>query len=386
MKWEALFLNIMYVLHESGPSFNGASRSALSLIQAASAAGDSLCVVVPLMEGKLIEELRRIPNVEIIESRFYRWKIRRKSNKIKRLLQEYGYTLYYRWKNRILAHKLSNIARKKQIDIIHSNSSVIDMGGLIHAETGIPHVWHVREFGEEDFDMYPLDSEKYFYEFLYNQASEIICISEAIANKLRKYIPSDKIEVIYNGVDFPDQLTLHSDNNNLLISGMISLKKGQWIAVQAIDILRKKHIDVKLSVAGKGDLSTLGKAYEDNAESVHILGFVNDMKSLRKKMDIELMCSVSEGFGRTIVEAMASGLLVIAANGGAASEIIEDGVNGFLFEVNNPESLAEVIEKVLALDYAGKKAIREFAFFDASSKYTTDIYVSNVRNSYLQLI
>ena len=375
-------MKIMYILHESGSSFNGASRSALTLVKAAVENGDSVFVVLPMKKGKIVEELDKIQNVKIIESRFYNWKRRKSDSKIKQFGHMVKYHCLEKIKNNYESTRLAQLALKENIDIIHSNSSVVNIGGLIYKKTGIPHVWHVREFGEEDFSMYPFESNRYFYGFMYKNATKIVCVSNAIQRKLKGNMPENKLCVVYNGVDIPDKNQGEHIAGNLLIAGMISKNKGQWIAVEAVDILRKRGVDVRLFIAGKGNTENLGSFFENNKDRIELLGFVNDMEKIREVMDIELMCSVSEGFGRTLVEGMASRLIVIASNRGSAPEIVKEGINGFLFESNNPKSLADIIEKVLKKQNIEKEQIRNQAYNDAIDRFSKNVYINNIRNIY----
>lgn len=64
-------------------------------------------------------------------------------------------------------------------------------------------------------------------------------------------------------------------------------------------------------------------------------------------MDIALVASCSEAFGRVTVEAMLAGMLVIGADVAGTSELICDGVNGILYEAGNLESLEKTIETVI---------------------------------------
>ena len=74
-----------------------------------------------------------------------------------------------------------------------------------------------------------------------------------------------------------------------------------------------------------------------------LLGMVKDMPSLRKKMDVELVCSVCEGFGRVTIEAMMSSNPVIGSDTGGTPELIQDGVNGYLYRQGNIQELADKI-------------------------------------------
>lgn len=379
-------MKIMYILHESGASFNGASRSALTLIKKSLENNDTVYVVLPLKEGKIVEELKKLQYVKIIEEPYFRWKRVKPKKRIKRYIGNMKYHIQEAPRNIQIAKKLSRYAIAEKIDLIHTNSSVVNIGGLIHKYTKIPHIWHIREFGEEDFNMYAMNSNDFFYKFIYENSTKIVCISEAVAKKMRSHMPDKKIKVIYNGVEIPELRSKNQFSNNLLISGMISRKKGQWVAVSAIEILKQKKMDVNLYIAGKGNDADLGSDYINNSDRIKKLGFVENMEKLRAEMDIELMCSVSEGFGRTIIEGMAAGLLVIAAAGGAAPELIRDGENGFLFDVNDPKDLANVIQKVNALTFEEKMKIRERAYAEVKQKFSEEVYVHNIRNLYMQLL
>jgi len=74
-------------------------------------------------------------------------------------------------------------------------------------------------------------------------------------------------------------------------------------------------------------------------------------------MDILTSASRVESFGRTIIEAMAAGVPVLAVRTGGISEILRHGINGFLIESGEPEEMAAAIEKFFALGKAGKEAM-----------------------------
>lgn len=379
----------MYFLHEAGNNFNGASRSALSLIKANSAMGNYSYVILPEQDGVIGEKLKEMPNVEIIAARFYRWKYYKSNSKIKWLLKCLHFRLFESVENNRTAKVISKFAIENNVELLHSNSSVINIGALVSKYTGIPHIWHIREFGEEDFNMYPLVSYGKYYEEVNRYSSKIICISQAISNKIAKKIKPDKVKLIYNGVDisyYSISLKKHS-GVNILITGHISRKKGQWIAVEAVQHLVKMGIkDVHLYIAGEGTVDDL-KIYPGlNSSYITMLGFVEDMKSVRESMDIELMCSVSEGFGRTTVEAMAAGLIVVGANGGATPELIEENVNGFLFRVNDSLDLAYKIKKVINMCEDDKMRIREEAFRRVKRLFSEEQYIDEVFKIYQEIL
>lgn len=78
--------------------------------------------------------------------------IRRKAIRIK-------WATYNRFYNLWQAVRLSKEIKNLRIDLIHTNTSVVNLGALLTGITGFPHVWHIREFGKKDFDIYPLVGE-----------------------------------------------------------------------------------------------------------------------------------------------------------------------------------------------------------------------------------
>lgn len=389
VKKEGAGMKVMYFLHEGGEYFNGASRSALAVIRANAAAGNENVVVIPKTGGRLQQALEQIPNTQFMVVPSYRWKVYPRSTPLKRLLFWLHYLTVQNAANHQTARRLSKEAKRLGVDLLHSNSSVIPIGGLVSRYSGLPHIWHFREFGEEDFHLQAMVSKRQFYRFVERYSDMVVCISRAIAQKNEVYLPQKQICVIYNGVNVPEKLPEHTPQPEcwkLLISGTISRQKGQWIAVEALEELRKKGVNAELYIAGKGNLSELGQRYEAVKEHIHLLGFVDDMKSLRAKMDVELMCSVSEGFGRTTVEAMGSGLLVVGADGGATPELIAHGKDGFLFPVNDFAGLAQMLERVMALSPEERKIMRKCAYQKICSSFTEEKYTNQVLALYRRVM
>ena len=86
-----------------------------------------------------------------------------------------------------------------QVDIIHSNSSREDFGGQLALKYHKPLIWHVREFGDLDYDVYSY--RKDFIHFMSISAVRLIAISDAVRwHWIKKGIKEEKIKRIYNGV------------------------------------------------------------------------------------------------------------------------------------------------------------------------------------------
>ena len=92
---------------------------------------------------------------------------------------------------------------------------------------------------------------------------------------------------------------------------------------------------------------TVGIIQKNNlSDKVEMLGYVNDPYAIHQKADAVLMCSKSEGMGRVTLEAMIFGNPVIGFNGGGTPELIEDGVDGFIYHTDENE-LAQKMEQLV---------------------------------------
>ena len=109
------------------------------------------------------------------------------------------------------------------------------------------------------------------------------------------------------------------------------------------------------------------------------------MKTVLKDMDVVAVCSKQEGFGRVTVEAMLSGCVVVGSNGGATCELIDDGVNGFLYEEGNIESFVKAMQRIVG-DFTESRKIALYALNGAKKKYAIDNNVENIIDVYKKVM
>ncbi len=183
---------VLFIAHER--MINGSSRSMINLIDYFSNKIDYI-VVTPYKDGPFVEEISK-RNVEVYYVPFYRWV----DIKDKEFNEKKHNWKFYDKINQKLALEFSIIIKNEKIDIIHSNTSVVDFGYRVSKLLNIPHVWHIREFGEKDFSMYPLCSYNRYYKKIKDN-NYLICISNEVKKKFEKIVDKNKIRVIYNGVD-----------------------------------------------------------------------------------------------------------------------------------------------------------------------------------------
>lgn len=355
-------MKILIIGHEQ--NLNGATRSLLNIADSMLSRGHCVYVLTAYHEGDFFRELKK-RNVTVLSESFYKWCEGKRGRRgwIRKLLL---WRLRWNRVNRKTAKKVAAYAIREKIDIIHSNTSVINIGGLISRYSGIRHVWHIREFADLDYHMFPLISKSRYYSFMNRYTDRFICVSNAVAEHY-SLLDGKKKTVIYNGID-PNAIAVREKRREeeqvrILISGTVTPAKGQDEAVQACAELFSQGIDrFELLIAGAG------KFYFDIPEAikdrVKLLGYVDQIGLLLGTVDIQLVCSRAEAFGRVTAEAMMAGIPVIGSNTGGTPELIQDGVTGFLFEKGNSRELAEKIKLLMEDDDRRErmgKAAREYA-------------------------
>lgn len=247
--------------------------------------------------------------------------------------------------NLYLFHALRNV----KFDLVHSNSSVIDMGAYLARWRGVPHVWHLREFGYEDFRMKSVFG-KHYERWIYKKCSVAIAISKVIEQKFKPLF-GNRLRLIYNGI-VPKDETLSSTHDNEVLTfcmaGRLEPNKNQLEVLEACKLLKQaSRCQFKLLVVGGGGNAAYTeelKQYvaDNNLDgNVVFMGYRGDVPEVLSHCDVGLTASVSEAFGRITVEYMMQNLAVIASDTGANPEIISDGETGMLYHSGDARQLAD---------------------------------------------
>ena len=241
--------------------------------------------------------------------------------------------------------------------IIYTNTSVINIGAIAAKELGIAHLWHVREYGEQDHALSFILEEKERFEYIGRNSNCIIFNSYAVRDYFSLYCDCKRSNVIYNDVLVCNDVDMHSlfinsDSFHVLIVGTIQRGKGQKDAIIAINELKKEGYDVELAIVGSGDQSYLDECKrlidkEFLHDRVHFTGYLDNAFPVIKQCDALLICSKCEAFGRVTIEGMLAGKPVIATNSGGTVELITDGVSGLLYEPGDYKQLKEKIKLLI---------------------------------------
>jgi len=377
-------LRICFVAHLN--DLSGANRSLIDLIKVLKKLDHYILVICP-RKGELSNKLEEIGiDYKVIHSGTWvgdkiKESIFKKYFKIfLNIIAEWRY--YFFFKNNDL-----------NIEIVHFNSFVYGCGAESLSKLNIPYVWHIREFPEDTFNLSFYDKEKSYN--LIKGSETIIAISQAIYSRFKENFGS-KMKLIYNGINSEDINIEYSENNendnNVLMVGAVARDKGQLEAVKGInEILQtKKNIEIKLHLVGEiiddNYYKEIKEFINNNKINDNIIfhGYHSNLNKFRKQSEIVLVCSKFEAFGRVTVEAMLSKQLVIGANTGGTTEIIDDFNTGLLYKQGDYIDLSKKIEYALNNKKETKKMI-DNAYEIANKEFIIEKTAKKIDETYTQI-
>lgn len=188
--------------------------------------------------------------------------------------------------------------------------------------------------------------------------ARVVCVSEGQAVKVRKArVPADRVRVIRNAIDASRFAGGDSGGRAALESmfpsrpdtivvgiGRLSPEKGFDRLLSAARLVVPAFPKTGFVLIGEGpERSRLQEAIRESRLESHVMlaGFRSDVDQLLQGADILAQSSFTEGLPNVVLEACAAGIPVVATDVGGTSEVIQDGVNGYLVPPDDAPRLAE---------------------------------------------
>ncbi len=366
----------------------GANRSLFEMIKSLKNCNVDAIVITPKYGdlNKLLDE----NNIVNKSSRFYGWVRNNFNSYTKRVCKRAIFNII----NYFAVRNISKWLEKTNIDIIHTNSSVIDIGAKVAKCLSKKHIWHVREYGKEDYNIEFNVPFCKAVQFMENNSDKIVFISNDLLLKYKKYIKDQKsYEVIYNGVDqekytqILDNKKFFTEKIKIILCGLIHENKNQLEVLRAVSLLEEKYLkQIELHIVGSGDEAYIKILKEYISEKgleayVKFHGYVKNVTKLNADSQVAIVPSKKEAFGRVTVEYMLSGLAVIVSDSGANTEIVTDGKDGFVYKLGDIEDLKNKIISLImdrnllyTLSVKGQSTV--------SGYFTSDINAKKIRKLY----
>ncbi|MFV0418665.1 MAG: glycosyltransferase family 4 protein [Dysgonomonas sp.] len=197
----------------------------------------------------------------------------------------------------------------------------------------------------------------------------------------RSFIPNRSV-LIDNPVDFNGRYKINAfENNVFLYLGRLSEEKGIRLFCEIVDSLGLKAV-----VIGDGPLKLeMEKKY---GKKILFTGWLSreEIKPYFEKTRMLIFASLLyETLGLTVLEAMAYGIPCLVPDISAASDLIDDGVNGFIYKSGNKESLINAINKSQDNNWVKLLSNNSYNSFQ-ESRYSMTVHVSNLISTYNSIL
>jgi glycosyltransferase involved in cell wall biosynthesis len=295
---------------------------------------------------------------------------------------------------------LGPLAEKEKFDVIHGNAEESYWTGKISKKNKSTYVFtshtpNIPTTGMLKGINRPVRFLKsintYFLRSAIIEADHVVAFSKFSGDLIIKGVGdtcANKLKIIPPGVEsswFKVERK-PSSNSALLYWGRLEDEKGLPELFHALEVVSKIIKDINLTIVGEGNrLMDYKSLIADLSltDRVQFTGWLSSSKiqSLSAQSSLGLFPSRVESFGLSVVEAMAAGLPVIAASGGALQENVEEGVTGTLVPINNAGALAKAIISTLenlkhteSMARDAKKRVQHKFNWDKAANKMVDLY------------
>lgn len=320
-------MKILYILNSTLQS-GGATKAFVSLVDELTKNGVEPYILMPDKEG--IYEYFVSKGVSV-KSLTYRMNAYPPVDNVKQFFMFIPKLLARLWVNHNASKALCKYIKEKKIDIVHTNVSVIDIGERAARKCGVPHVYHIREYADKDFNLKYFPSKKQMQERL--KKSQTVCITKDI-QKHHGLSCCDDSAVVYDGIYSKQYMPKTTQKQNyLLYAGRIEYTKGLDVLLRAyFQYVKKTSSPLKLLVAGLHNEQD--KFYHDILqfvrenklqEYVTFLGEIREIDEYMSQAKAVVIPSRYEGFGLVMAESMFNDTLVIGHNTAGTKEQFDNG-------------------------------------------------------------
>jgi len=286
------------------------------------------------------------------------------------------------------AWKLAQLTHRKTIDVVHAHTSHAHGIAVLAKALGMPS----RVVVSRRVDFMP--KGHLLNRWKYMRADRILCVSEKVQATLERYgLHPPQTQTVHSAVDLERALMppasraslgVPEDAPLLVSAGALVGHKDHANLLEAAAIVRESFPALRVCIAGEGELRKALEAKRkalNLADCVTFLGYRPDAPGIIRAADVYVSSSWSEGLGTSILEALASGVPVVAAEAGGAKEMVIPGETGYLVPVRDAQALADAIIAALRdpdtasrMAAAGSRRTREKFSVERMVEQTLAVY------------
>lgn len=293
---------------------------------------------------------------------------------------------FYRPRSLVQILRIAQYMKRQEFDVVQTYGFYSSIPGVLAARIArIPVIIAGKRDMNEVLPRINLLAEKWVWRF-----SHLIVVN---AKRIRDHlirsekIAAEKIRVIYNGVDVPNNeigVRKSLDPGHLAVGMVANFReqKDHATYLEAARLVNEKQGGVQFILIGSGPREEEMKQYSEKLGLNGVVTFLGRqtgqaLYDTMTKFSISVLVSYNEGVPNVLLESMALGIPVIGNPSGGIPEIIDDGSNGFLVPYKRPDLLAEKIlflirhlKSAERMGNAGKeKALREFSYLKMSQEF-----------------
>jgi L-malate glycosyltransferase len=305
----------------------------------------------------------------------------------------------------LAARQVRRAAGRHRADVVHANSI---RAGIVLAFARLratPTIVHVRDC------LPPSRVSRATLRLIGATATAIVANSHYTAASVLAVAPAARVQVVHNPVDLRrfdpqsidravarERLGEEADGERLLLGVVAQLSpwKGQDTAIEALAQVVGEGVDARLLLVGSAVFVARSTRFSNEdyveglrrlvareglQERVSWLGEREDVPQIMRALDVLLLPSWEEPFGRALIEAMALGVPVVATEVGGPAEIVEQGRQGYLVAPRLARAWAQAIVRVAqsadagaAMGHAGRERARELFTIERHVRATLDVY------------
>lgn len=288
--------------------------------------------------------------------------------------------------------QLATIIRRETPAIIHANTNFATQhAGPLCYRFRIPTIGHIR-------DIEPLGR---MGRWAVRQSTRLIAISDAVSRYLQaEGIPERQLVRVYDGVDLKQYTPRQNPQPSASVItigmiGQIGSRKGHHVFLEAAKAIVAKFSNLRIWIVGKESDYSQERYTERLQKYVHehqlegyvkFWGFRSDIPDILSRLNILVVPSLQEPFGKIVIEGMAMQKPVIASQVGGIPEIVVHANTGLLVPPNDANALRHALENLLAhpdecerMGQAGRKRVETHFSLERNVRQTEQVYESVIR-------
>lgn len=258
--------------------------------------------------------------------------------------------------------RLRTLVRERRIDLLHNHSPYTAIGSRIGLGRRVRRVYTEHNTWDRYHPLTRLGNM-----LTLHRVDHVFAVSDHVRDSIRyptplRWMRMPPVESLYHGID-PAAVASWAGGDGVrrelglpedapVVGTVANLKAHKRVddLLRATVLVRKEVPDARLVVVGAGPLEDdlrhlAGELHLDG--SVVFTGFRDDAPRIASTFDVFAMASEHEGLSIALVEALALGRSVVVTDAGGLSEVVQDGVQGFVVPRRTPAALAQRIVRLL---------------------------------------